>query len=311
MIRAALVLFKILVLFALGAYLFRTTDLNSTSDLLMSANISLVTLAVGLMAFALLANAARWMLVTKVLTPPIGVGTAVLGTFEAMFFQQILPTGLGGDASRTLRARDAGVSLSQSVYGVIVDRANGLLFVALSILGAGWLSNSLVIKSRLFWVLLNCSVAISIGALGAIVVGVFISGERLPRMIRTPLRITQEYSRCMRNWYFLTLTLACLFASNAMYILSFKYCALALGVPIAWWDAIIIVQGMVLVSIIPFSIGGWGLREGAALLLFAPLHIQPSSAVAVSVLFGLVLTLLAIFGGTLWFTCGYKRFYYK
>ena len=307
MTRITLILFKFLVGFLLAAYVLASVDLGSTSDLLLATDIAFMIPSVALMALALLGNAARWLVVTTILTPPIGVGTAILGTFEAVFFQQILPTGLGGDVSRTLRARDAGASMSQAVYGVIIDRANGLLFVALSILGSGLLSNSLVLNSGLFWTLLCCSAGIALGALVAIFTSHLVCTKRLPRPIAALFQLAQEYSRCMRSVNFLLLTLACLLISNALYISSFKYCALAVGVPIGWWDAIIIVQGMVLVTVIPVSIGGWGLREGAALLLFTPLHIDPSGAVAVSVLFGLVLTFLAAIGGVLWLAFGYKR----
>jgi hypothetical protein len=76
---------------------------------------------------------------------------------------------------------------------------------------------------------------------------------------------------------------------------------------IAAWDAAIVIQGMVLVSVLPISVGGWGLRESAAILPFAPLGVYAAHSMAVSVLFGLVLTLRGGFGAIIWIASAYRR----
>jgi hypothetical protein len=68
-----------------------------------------------------------------------------------------------------------------------------------------------------------------------------------------------------------------------------------------------VIQGMVLVSMLPISVGGWGLRESAAVLLFAPLGVDAAHAMAVSVIFGLVLTVLGAFGAIIWTASAHSR----
>ena len=64
---------------------------------------------------------------------------------------------------------------------------------------------------------------------------------------------------------------------------------------------------MVLVSVLPISVGGWGLRESAAVILFSPFGVDAAHSMAVSVLFGLILTLLGGFGAIIWVASAYRR----
>jgi uncharacterized membrane protein YbhN (UPF0104 family) len=64
---------------------------------------------------------------------------------------------------------------------------------------------------------------------------------------------------------------------------------------------------MTLSTFIPISIGGWGVREGAALLAFGLFGTPPEDALAISILFGLVYSVIGLFGGVVWMLFGYAR----
>jgi hypothetical protein len=57
---------------------------------------------------------------------------------------------------------------------------------------------------------------------------------------------------------------------------------------------------MVEISVLPISIAGWGLREGAAGFLFGAVGLDTERAVTASVAFGLLALLVGIVGGVLW-----------
>jgi uncharacterized membrane protein YbhN (UPF0104 family) len=52
-----------------------------------------------------------------------------------------------------------------------------------------------------------------------------------------------------------------------------------------------------MVTTIPISIGGWGVREGAMVTALSLLDVQPSIALAISIQFGLIMMVVGLPGG--------------
>jgi uncharacterized membrane protein YbhN (UPF0104 family) len=215
---------------------------------------------------------------------PISLRAAMVATFESVFFQQVVPAGIGGEVSRGVRAYDAGVSPQWAFIGVVIDRGLGLLFVAVTMVGAAAVVQSPLTGGRAFNALYLTSIGILLGAACAVAIGACRMPGWLPERAAPVVALLRAFSRCMRSLRFLSRVSALLVCSNIAYIASFFFCARALDVPNTAWDAAIVIQGMVLVSVLPISVGGWGLRESATVLLFAPLGVGAAHAMAVSVL---------------------------
>jgi glycosyltransferase 2 family protein len=296
----------------LGALLFvalyQAAGARGMFSTLANAHAGEFWIACGLMAVAFAFNGTRWWVVMRAIERPISLRNALTATFESVFFQQVIPTGVGGDISRAVRAYDSGLTPQWAFIGVAVDRGLGLLFICLSITVAAVSAESSLTGARAFEALVVTSMVVVAGAAFAVILGA-LSIPRWSLMERAGplLALLRAYSGCMTSYSCLTRVLICLVLSTGTYVASFFFCAQALDVQIGAWDAAIVIQGMALVSILPISIGGWGLREGAALVLFAPLGVDATHALAVSVLFGLVLTVLACGGAVVWFLSSYRR----
>jgi glycosyltransferase 2 family protein len=296
----------------LGALLFialyRAAGARGMFATLRNAHASEFWMACGLMAVAFAFNGTRWWIVMRAIEQPISLRNALTATFESVFFQQLVPTGVGGDISRAVRAYDCGLTPEWAFIGVAIDRGLGLLFVCVSIIVAAVSAESSLTRAGAFEALLVTSIVVVAGAAFAVVLGAFsIPRWALIERAGPLLALLRAYSGCMRSYSCLARVLICLVLSTGTYVVSFFFCARALDVHIGAWDATIVIQGMALVSILPISIGGWGLRESAALMLFAPLGVDATHALAVSVLFGLVLTVLACGGAVVWFMTSYRR----
>ena len=61
-----------------------------------------------------------------------------------------------------------------------------------------------------------------------------------------------------------------------------------------------------LFSVIPVSIGGWGLREGLSIFLFSIANINYEQALAASLIFGVVMLMVGLVGGAIWMIFGRK-----
>jgi glycosyltransferase 2 family protein len=290
----------------LFAALYRIAGARGMFATLATARVPEFWSACALMVIALAFSGWRWWVVMRSITRPISLRAAMVATFESVFFQQVVPAGIGGEVSRGVRAYDAGVSPQWAFVGVVLDRGLGLLFVAVTMVVAAVVAQSPLTSARAFNALFVTS-AILLGAASAVAIGACRMPRWLPERADPAIALLRAFLRCMRSLRFLSRVSALLVCSNIAYIACFFSCARALDVPIAAWDAAIVIQGMVLVSVLPISFGGWGLRESAAVLLFAPLGVDATRAMAISDLFGLVLTVLVVFGAIIWMASVYRR----
>ena len=302
----------VLILKVVGSVLllysvYRIAGSQNLLSSLANANPAFFGLACLFMGVAIALNGPRWRLAVQTLGHHLSIRNAVIGTFESIFFQQILPAGVGGDIARGARAFDSGVPARWAVIGVVIDRANGLLFVAMTLLMAFLVAPPFWLAVPAFRVLVLVSLIVAAGAAFAATVGTLDFLDRLPPWTAPIVALMRGYSVCMKSPRYLAGCLIYLALSTMAYVASFYFCALALGISLGPWDAVAIVQGMVLASIIPISIGGWGLREGAALLLFQPLGVAAPLAIGVSILFGLVISVFAVVGALIWLARGYGK----
>lgn len=280
-------------------------DIVKLGQLLKGSVRADVLISLLMLALAVIVNSHRWAAVSKQLGQPLRMRSSLLGYFESLFFNQVLPSSIGGDAVRVLRAVDVGISYRDAIVGVLIDRMLGIWIVAICILTVYALHVSEIANSPVFLVLFLVSAAVVVGAV-FLIVGKPLLGLSWPSWASPLLFLIKSFQATIisRAWPVLFLDL-CL--TTAFSVISFWMCVRALGINIDWLSAMVVLQGITLASIIPATIGGWGLREGAAVLLFAPIGVDVSKATAVSILFGLVLTALGLLGALVWLVAGYRR----
>jgi uncharacterized membrane protein YbhN (UPF0104 family) len=81
---------------------------------------------------------------------------------------------------------------------------------------------------------------------------------------------------------------------------SFWLLALGVGMRASWVDLAILTPLIMLVMAVPISVGSWGVREAVMVTAPSLLGISASSALAISVEFGLVMILAGLPGGLIW-----------
>jgi uncharacterized membrane protein YbhN (UPF0104 family) len=77
--------------------------------------------------------------------------------------------------------------------------------------------------------------------------------------------------------------------------------ATAVGVEVELIHVLVLFPPVFLVSLLPISIAGWGVREGAMVAALSLVGVDEASALAVSILFGLGVLLVGLPGGLVWF----------
>jgi uncharacterized membrane protein YbhN (UPF0104 family) len=89
-------------------------------------------------------------------------------------------------------------------------------------------------------------------------------------------------------------------ATQLLNVLVFWMLGQSLGLPITLQQWFIVAPTVLLVSMLPISIGGWGVRESAMVVALHGFGISAGDALLPSVLFGLCAVAATLPGGILW-----------
>lgn len=244
----------------------------------------------------------RWKLISDLLDAPLQLGRALRYTLIGQFFNQVLPTAVGGDAVRAWLASRDGAPLGRAIRAVVCDRMVGLAALLLIIAATLLLMPPLARTSLPLRDLLRTTAVVALAGLAALYflgepVALLLQRQRLTRPIGRLLGDLRDalFSRETSASMMGTSVAAHLLAVGAMVL-----CANGMNIPIDSSAAVAVIPSIVLVSMAPVSIAGWGVREGATIVGLGMLGIAASDALAVSVAYGILQILVGLPGGALW-----------
>lgn len=242
-----------------------------------------------LMILSLIVRAYRWHLILHGVGSAIRFGRLVELYLIGSFFNAFLPSGLGGDVVRAAEAAQD-VDAEIAVSTVFIDRLSGLmaLFVmALAVLPF----RPAEFPPRLAW---SIGVLCGVGLLAGLILinGRFVHAavRLLPPRVRALGdnfldRLAAAIGRC--GWRTLAGALLVSVLFNLMQVAWWAITSRALGLTIPFGYYLLVVPVMAIALLVP-SIGGLGVRENVAPLLFSGTGISPEQAVALTLLvFGL------------------------
>lgn len=298
--QALLLAAKVAVSLGLLATLAAASDLAALEALLTRLQPLHAAAAVLLLAGILAVSGFRWWLVGRAIGAPLPLRDCLALMFIGGFFTQVLPTSVGGDAVRSLLAARRGLSYGKAFGGVLLERAGGLL--ALVLMAAGgvlWLGDRLQPAALGGVLLLALPVLLAVLALLCRLDWLPLPATLAHRA--RPLAVLAADARrvllapATAIALLLLSAVAQLLTVGAVFLL-----AAGLGLPLSFTDSLALVPGIVLIGFFPLSFAGWGVREGAAVLLLGVVGLSADAALAVSVLFGLGLLAAALPGCLLW-----------
>lgn len=300
--QALALAFKILVSIGLIVWLFGTKmDVGAIQERLGQVSPLLLAAGFGVFLIQMLIGGMRWKVVADVVGPRLPIGSAVGIFWIGAFFGQVLS--VGGDAMRAYKAYRAGLGLAQAVNGVFLERAGTILALLLIVA-----ATQPILSGRIASDITGTLLFISLLALAGGIAGIalLLQIDRLPasldryRAVRGLRAVASDTRRIflapgpllrLLVWGFLThlnLTLA-------VYVL-----AQGLAIGVTWLDCLALIPPVILVATLPISIGGWGVREGAMIVLLGLIGVAENDAGALSILAGLVGMAAALPGGILW-----------
>jgi hypothetical protein len=298
-----LVSLAVKVIVTVGAlYLaFRSVDVGLLAGRLARINLPLFGVAVLGVLVQIVLVAMRWRLVVRRLDrahgPSPALATAI--NFSCQFANQFLP--LAGDALRALLGVRAGIRARFAITSAVVDRGMALVVLLLLTIPSLLLWRLVMPAPLLSMSMLLVAVALLAGFVLVLAIGLPLI-VALPRRMQAPVAAILEDTRLVflnpaTGYGTAGLSLAVhLISVGVVWVLS-----LAVATPISPVMLLVLVPPMLFATMLPFTVSGWGAREGAVVWFLSATGTPSDGAFLLSVSFGAALLVAALPGAVAWF----------
>lgn len=283
---------------SLGSFvvLARSVDWGGMINVAVNAKLAWVALALLIFWIAQIFSSLRYVYVARVLGGRVGLSTSLRAHFVGLWFNQILPTGLGGDVIKIAMLKKS-LGLSIALRSAMLDRFSGLMFLMLAIVLALPLYAGIFIKQPYL------TFALTVFSVVGITATIFFAwgGNYLQRsqsLHPVLFTVAQLFSDIWKfrvkspMWEQFWTSSIVHFNGIAAYALL----GLALGASVDFVTFFLVVPLVFLVALIPISFAGWGVREAGAVWLFGMVGVPKESSLAISISFGLLLVLAGLPG---------------
>jgi uncharacterized membrane protein YbhN (UPF0104 family) len=306
--RILLSTIKILISAALLYLSLRKVNLFDLASRIHVESLGWIALAVAVTFLQIFLGVLRWRGISSECGAPLETKEAMRFNVIGTFFNQTLPSSIGGDAVRLWLVARAGAGWRAATYSIFVDRAIGLIALAVVVVGSLPWSLRLIGDPNGRSALLAVDlIALAAGG-GFLVLGA----------LRWPW---------LRRWWVTHHVHACAVIANRVLfsrdrgpqvaLLSLLVHVLAvviawcvvrsIAAPVMFWQVFQLIPPVMLITMLPISIAGWGVREATMGLAFGYAGLAPNEGVNVSLLYGAVSFIVGAVGGLVWILSAEKK----
>jgi len=285
--------FKISVSLGLFTFLLSTTDLSAFREHLSVAPIAWVIVAfVGYLLGQVL-SAYKW----RVLARPLGFSQSLrlflLYYFSGMYLNLFAPSTVAGDLGRSALLARSGGKLSAAAQSVVIDRVSGLVMLLWVCAVGAVLTDREAFPLSVYYGIVAAAIAPTIGwfVLAILLRSAWFVRSQLHGLIE---KLIGPYSQASR-----VLGYACglsvvfhLFQIGLQLLL-----ALALHLDASLWVLTVYIAFVGVLSNLPISFNGIGIREGGYVMFLTPLGVEQEQALTFGLLWSAIVLVANATGG--------------
>jgi uncharacterized membrane protein YbhN (UPF0104 family) len=295
---------------ALLAYLFSRVEVARLWHLARSASIPWLTAALGLYFLMIGVSAWRWGVLLEAQGLKFPLRRLTSSFFVATFFNNFLPSNIGGDVIRIADTAPAAGSRTLATTVVLIDRGMGLLgLVLIAALGA-----TLTVRFRpidlgpvspsLLWAGFGVATVLAAPAL--------LSPKTFTRLL-APLRLLHaewidvrlgRLTDALTRFRETPAALAGCFAGalivQAVLVAFYVAIARSMRIPVEFAELALVVPISFIVQMLPISMNGFGVREATFAFYFARFGLPLESGLLVSFVGAAVIMLFSLSGGAVY-----------
>ncbi|MDX2026761.1 lysylphosphatidylglycerol synthase transmembrane domain-containing protein [Microcella sp.] len=294
--RALIVGAQALVTIGLLVLLWQVADGRDAVAVLLGVNPWWLAVALVALTLHTVFAAERWRLTAGALGLPLGRWHALREYYLAQLVNSTVPGGVVGDAGRAVRSREQ-AGLTVAAQAVMVERFAGQVALLATMTIA--VTVTALAPGGLEWPAWMLGLAATITLVSLAVVGVLLAARWLPGRVgprMAELSRTAAIALVGRRVVLAQLALSA--GTTACILIAFWASAAAVGLSLSFAAVVTLVPLILLTMLVPITISGWGLREGAAAALLPLAGATASASLAASVVFGLM-GLVAVLPGLL------------
>lgn len=291
-------------------YLLGQVDLPAARDRLLQVAPGMLVLGIAIILVQTVLATLRWGAVLKAIGSALSFVAALRLFFIGAFFSQTLPSSVGGDGVRIYLAYRAGLPLGAAINGVMLERVATLIALVAVVIATQPFLLARVGGEVAGW-LVPVVIAFSLAALAAVLVLSLL--DRLPeglrrwRLVRGLAVLAGDTRKVFLAPRQTSIVLGWSALSHLNVTLALFVLALGLGLEVSLMDCLALFPPVLLVTALPISIAGWGVREGAMVAAFGLVGVPAEGALVLSLLFGLVAMAVSLPGGLVWLMSGERR----
>jgi glycosyltransferase 2 family protein len=292
---------KILISGVLLYFALRKVNLSELVSRINVGSLGWISMAIAATFLQIFVGVLRWREISAECGAPLAINQAMRFNLIGTFFNQTLPSSIGGDAVRLWLVARGGAGWRAATYSIFVDRAIGLIALAIIIVASLPWSYRLITDPNGRSALLLVDFAALAGGVGFLVLG------RLPWP-------------WLKRWWGTHHVHACSVIANRVIfsrkrgpkiaVLSLLVHVLAvviawcvvqsIAAPVVFSQIFQLVPPVMLITMLPISIAGWGVREATMGLAFGYAGLMTNEGINISLLFGAVSFMVGAFGGLVW-----------
>lgn len=301
---------KVSVSGALIWFVLSKIDIASAMDRALDVAPEMLLVAILLFFVQAVIAGARWRVVLNAIGAPLPFIDSFKIYYIGLFFNQTLPSSVGGDAVRMYIAKRAGVPLGASINSVLLER--GALVIALVLIVTAMQPYFMTRVSDEHESLILSSVAV-LFVLMVVGLIVLMNLDRLPerhsrwRVVRGLAMLAADSRLVFLRPKWAPKILAWSLIGHVNVTLSIYILAIGLKLDVSMLDCLALFPPVMLATTLPISIAGWGVREGAMVAAFGLVGVSQEGAVVLSLLVGMLAIVASLPGGIIWLMSGYRQ----
>jgi uncharacterized membrane protein YbhN (UPF0104 family) len=300
--RAILTLIvRILVSLALLYLALRGVNFAAIQSRLSQINLGWIGLAILVTVFQIFLGALRWREISALCEAPLTDLQAFRYNMIGAFFNQTLPSSIGGDAMRLWLVKRTGAGWRAATYSILTDRAVGLIALAIIIVASLPWSYAMIGDAHGRLALVFVDFAALAGGLGFLVLG-YLPWPWLKHW--WPTRHARACSVVANQVIFNPRSgpkIAVLSLSIHVLAVVIAWCAVrSIAAPANFEQIFLLTPPIMLITMMPISIAGWGVREATMMVAFGYAGLAQMDGTVVSILFGMVYFVVGAIGGLVW-----------
>ncbi|RZN21827.1 lysylphosphatidylglycerol synthase transmembrane domain-containing protein [Bradyrhizobium sp. Leo121] len=306
--RILLSTIKILISAALLYLSLRKVNLYDLAARIRVESLGWIALAIAVTFLQIFLGVLRWREISVECGAPLETRQAMRFNVIGTFFNQTLPSSIGGDAVRLWLVARSGAGWRAATYSIFVDRAIGLIALAVLIVASLPWSYRLINDPQGRSALLLIDFA-ALAAGGSFLLLGALNWPWLKRWWGTHHihACAVIANKVLFSWDRGPKVAVLSLLVHVLAVVIVWCVAQSISAPLLFSQIFQLVPPVMLITMLPISIAGWGVREASMGLAFGYAGLAANEGVNVSLLFGAVSFIVGAFGGLVWILSAEKK----